>query len=484
MLILDTTLRDGEQTPGVSLTLEKRMAIARKLDEIGVDIIELGSACASVGEKQAMKAIVKEGLRADTSSFARAMKKDIDDALGTDVNTLSLVVPTSDLHIEKKLKKTKQEVVALTGELVTYAKAHGLKVEVLAEDGSRTEFNSLVEIFSAGIAAKADRVCVCDTVGVWNPEITFGIYKLLVEKLKVPVAFHGHNDLGLGVANSLAAFRGGASELHVTVNGLGERAGNCPLEELALDLKYFYDVRTVELKKLSELSKVVETLTGLTLHANKPLVGDNAFAHESGIHVDGVLKHASTYEPITPEMVGQKRRFSFGKHSGRAGVKAKVEQMGVRFSDTQLERAIAKVKELGDKGKEVTDADLHAIVYDILGEQHEAKVKLEEFTAFTGNRVTPTASVKLKINGEVKVVAGIGDGPVDAAISAIEKALGGTNVKLTEYKVDAITGGANALVHVKVKMKKGDREVSASAAETDIVMASVEAVLRGINLLI
>lgn len=484
MLILDTTLRDGEQTPGVSLSLEKRMAIARKLDEIGVGIIELGSACASKGEKDAMKAVVNEGLRADTASFARVLKKDIDDALETDVNTLSLVVPTSDLHIEKKLKKTKEEVVALTGELTTYAKSHGLKVEVLAEDGSRTEFNSLVEIFMAGIDAKADRVCVCDTVGVLNPELTFGLYKMLGAKIKVPIAFHGHNDLGLAVANSLAAFRGGASELHVTVNGLGERAGNCPLEELTLDLHYFYDVKTVELKKLSELSEIVETLTGLDLHANKPLVGRNAFAHESGIHVDGVLKHAATYEPITPEMVGQKRRFSFGKHSGRASVKARVEQLGVKFTDEQIERATAKVKELGDKGKEVTDADLHAIVYDILGEQREAKVKLEEFTAFTGNKVTPTASVSLKINGEMKVVAGIGDGPVDAAINAIEKALGGTNVKLTEYKVDAITGGANALVHVKVKMKKGEKEVSASAAETDIVMASVEAVLRGINLLI
>jgi len=484
MLILDTTLRDGEQTPGVSLTSEKRLAIARKLDEVGVNIIEIGSACASEGEKQSMKQVAKSGLSAHLASFARVLQKDIDAALETDVDTLSLVVPTSDLHIEKKLKKKRSDVVSMTAELVSYAKSHGMIVEVLAEDGSRTDYAALAEIFAASVSAKADRLCVCDTVGVLNPELTSDLYKKLTSQFKVPIAFHGHNDLGLGVANSLAAYRAGATELHVSVNGLGERAGNTPLEEVALDLFYFYKLKTVKLEKLSELSNAVETLTGISLHSNKPLVGRNAFAHESGIHVDGMLKDSMTYEPIKPELIGQTRQFSMGKHSGKHGIKARVEQLGISLNESQLGHVMAKVKELGDKGKEVTDADLHAIVFDVMGEQPEAKVKLEELTAFTGNRVTPTASVKLLINGEMKVSAGIGDGPVDAAISAIEQSLGGTGVKLTEYKVDAITGGANALVHVRVKMKKGDREVSASAAETDIVMASVEAVLRGINLLI
>ncbi|MEM4389584.1 MAG: 2-isopropylmalate synthase [Candidatus Micrarchaeia archaeon] len=481
--ILDTTLRDGEQTPGLSLTPEKKLLIARKLDELGVDVIEAGSAVASAGERYAIKLIATEGLNAQIASFCRGLTGDIDAALECDVDAVSIVIPTSDLHITKKLRSTREKVLEMSNAAVEYAKRHGLVVEILAEDGSRTEIDYLRRVFGEGIARGADRVCVCDTVGVLNPERTREVFGALAG-LQAPLAFHGHNDLGLAVANSLAAVSAGAAELHACMNGLGERAGNAALEEIAVGLKFFYGIDSVKLSKLSEVSAFVEGITGLRLAPNKPLVGKNAFTHESGIHVDGVIKSAETYEPITPELIGQRRRIWLGKHSGRHSVRHKLKELGVSTSEEQFEEIFRRVKELGDKGKEVTDADFQAIVFDVLGTAREGRVKLEELTATTGNKITPTASVKLRLNGEFKSAAGTGNGPVDAAINAIENALGGTGVKLESYHVDAITGGTDALVDVKIRLRKGDREVSASAAATDIVLASVEALIKGLNLLL
>jgi len=481
--MLDTTLRDGEQTPGISLTPEKKLLIARKLDELGVDTIEAGSAIASEGEREAIRKIAGEGLEAEIASFCRGVVGDIDAALACDVDAVSIVIPTSDLHIEKKLRSTREKVLGMSNAAVEYAKAHGLIAELLAEDGSRTEPAFLRKVFEEGIERGADRACVCDTVGVLNPERTAELFGALAG-LRATLAFHGHNDLGLAVANTLAAYRAGAGELHVCMNGLGERAGNAALEEVAVGLKHFYGVDTIRLGKLSEASAFIEGITGLRLAPNKPLVGKNAFTHESGIHVDGVIKSAETYEPITPELIGQHRRIWLGKHSGRHSVRHKLKEIGVEADERQLEEIFKRVKELGDKGKEVTDADFQAIVFDVLGSAKEGRVKLEELTATTGNRVTPTASIKLRINGELRSAAGTGDGPVDAAINAIENALGGTGVKLESYHVDAITGGTDALVDVKIRLRKGEREVSASAAATDIVLASVEALIRGLNLLL
>ncbi|MBI4399376.1 2-isopropylmalate synthase, partial [Candidatus Micrarchaeota archaeon] len=268
------------------------------------------------------------------------------------------------------------------------------------------------------------------------------------------------------------------------VNGLGERTGNAPLEEVALDLKYLYKIKTVDIKKLSEISSFIENVTGITLPHNKPVVGRNAFTHESGIHVDGILKAPSTYEPINPEMVGQKRRIVLGKHSGSQAIKLKVKELGMDVSEEQLSTIFKRVKEIGDTGKEITDADFHAIVFDVLGMQKEAKVKLEEMVAITGSKVTPTASVKISVNNKEKISSATGNGPVDAAIKAIENSLGIKGVELVSYEVDAITGGTNALVTVKIRIRKDEKEVSAAATGTDIVMASVEAMLRGLNLLV
>ncbi|MEM3400271.1 MAG: 2-isopropylmalate synthase [Candidatus Micrarchaeia archaeon] len=482
--ILDTTLRDGEQTPGMSLTPEKKVVIAKKLDELGVDIIEAGSAIASAGERDAIKKIANLGLNADVASFCRILRGDIDAALSCDVDMICLVVSTSDLHIERKLRKTREQVVEMTIDSLNYAKEHGLKVEVLAEDGSRTDKEFLRDIFLKCEQNKADAVCVCDTVGVMTPERTEELYKFLLEKIKLPLAVHCHNDLGLAVANSLAAFRAGASEIHCTVNGYGERTGNAALEEVVVGLEYFYGVKTVKTKMLAEVSELLELLTGVKVAPNKPVVGKNAFAHESGIHVDGILKDACTYEPITPEMVGQKRRFVLGKHSGRKSIEMKLNEMGIKVSEEQLRWIVDKVKEVGDTGKEVTDADFTLIVFTALGIEDKPKVKLKELVTVTGTTITPTASVRLEIDGKTVVSAGTGNGPVDAAINAIENALGGTGVELIGYHVDAITGGTDALVDVKIQLRKDGREISAAGAGTDIVRASVEAMLRGLNLLL
>jgi len=484
VMILDTTMRDGEQTPGVSLTPQQKLLIARKLDEVGVDVIEGGTAVSSRGESEALKLMAKEKLSAEVASFARVLRKDIDAVLETGVSTVCLTVSTSDLHIEKKLKKTRVEVLAMAVDCVEYAKKHGLIVDLLAEDGSRTDWDYLKKIFSEGIKAGADRVTVCDTVGVLCPEKSYELFQFLSKEVKVPLGVHCHNDLGLAVANSLAGVRGGAKEVHVTVNGMGERTGNAPLEEVALDLKFFYGIDTIKIEKLYDLSTLVEGLARFPLSFNKPLVGKHAFMHESGIHVDGMLKEERTYEPITPEMIGRKRKFILGKHSGAKAVKMKLEELGVKVTDAQFSKIVDTVKDIGDKGKTVTDADFQVVVFDILGQKKERAIQLKEFVVVTGNSITPTASVKLNIRGEEKSAAGLGNGPVDAAVAAIENMLGKTEFSLQEYHVDAITGGTNALVDVRVVLKKGNKEVSASAASTDIVMASVEAMLRALELLL
>ncbi len=480
--IFDTTLRDGEQTPGVSLTPDQKLRMAIKLNELGVDVIEAGSAITSEGERQGIKNIVSEGLDAEICSFARAVKVDIDAALECGVDSVHLVVPTSDLHIKYKLRKTREDVKRFAVECTQYAVDHGLTVELSAEDSTRTDFEFLKEVFQAGIDAGATRICACDTVGMLTPESSYKFYGGLAE-LKVPVSVHCHNDFGLAVANTISGLQAGAAQAHVTINGIGERAGNASLEELVVALHSLYNVETkIKLGMLYQMSKSVARMTGVYLQPNKPIVGENAFAHESGIHADGVMKKAETYEPITPELVGHKRRFVLGKHVGSHIVREKIKEMGLRVDDARFNQIFGRIKALGDMGKCVTDIDLQAIADDVMGILPEKPVELEELTTVAGNRVTPTASVKLKINDMDKVEAGVGVGPVDAAIVAIKKSMKDVvDIELEEYHVDAITGGTDALIDVVVKLRNGDRIVSARSTQPDIIMASVEAVLSGIN---
>jgi len=482
---LDTTLRDGEQTPGVSLNVEEKLLIARKLDELGVDIIEAGSAITSAGERSAIKRIAREGLSAEVCSYCRARQEDVDYALECDVDSIHLVVPVSDLHIQEKLRKTREEVLEMAVETTDYARSHGLVVELSGEDASRADLEYLKKLYLAGIEAGARRICFCDTVGVLVPERTVEVFRELAG-LGAPVSVHCHNDFGLATANTLAALRGGASEAHVTLNGLGERAGNTPLEEVAVVLQSLYQQKTrIKCELLYTASRLASRLTGIPVSPNKALVGGNAFTHEAGIHVHGLLANTSTYEPITPAMVGRERRIVLGKHAGRSSVIVALRELGIQADNQQVNEILERIKELGDAGKKVTDADLHAIAETVLGIQPKSKVKLKELTVVAGNTVTPTASVRLQVNGEDVIEAGVGIGPVDAAINALRKGVAGVaDVTLEEYHVDAITGGTDALVEVVVKLSRGGRIITARGARADIIMASVEAVLEGINRLI
>jgi D-citramalate synthase len=479
---LDTTLRDGEQTPGVTLNLEEKVAIARGLDSLGVQVIEAGSAMTSEGERQSIKAVASSGLSAEICSYVRALTADIDTALSCDVDSVHLVVSVSDLHIERKLRSDRKSVMCKAVEVTEYAKDHGLIVELSGEDASRADLDYLIALYTAGIEAGADRLAFCDTVGVLVPEKAREVFSRL-SQLGAPISVHCHNDFGMATANTVAALRAGAAQAHVTVNGIGERAGNASLEEVVMTLESLYEIDTgIKCEDIYQLSRMVSRMTGLPLSPNKAIVGENAFTHEAGIHVHGLLADTSTYEPMHPETVGRKRRIVLGKHAGKASVELALREFGLGVTGDQLAQIVSRVKEMGDKGKRVSDADLQTIAEIVLSIQKEPKAKLLELTVVAGNTVTPTASVKLQLNGTEKLEAGTGVGPVDAAINAVRRAISGVaDVRLDEYHVDAITGGTSALVEVWVTMAMADRKITARGAGTDIIMASVEAVLEGIN---
>ncbi len=342
-----------------------------------------------------------------------------------------------------------------------------------------------MSLYKEGISAGADRICFCDTVGVLIPERTEMIFKKLAE-LGVQVSVHCHDDFGLATANSIAALKAGAGQVHVTVNGLGERAGNASLEEVVMTLDALYGYKTkINTTNLYKTSRLVSRLTGVPIAPNKAIVGDNAFTHESGIHAHGILADTSTYEPITPEIVGRTRKIVLGKHAGKSSVQIALKEIGLEASGGQVSEITKRIKELGDKGKRVTDADLQAIAEAVLGYCREARVKLEELIVVSGNKVTPTASVKLIVDNRDIVESGTGLGPVDAAINALRKAIADiADIELEEYRVEAITGGTDALVEVWVKLSKDGKMVTARGARADIIMASVEAVVEGINRLL
>ena len=459
--------------------------IARKIDSLGVDIIEAGSAITSDGERASIKEITKAGLNAEICSYCRIKEEDIDAALSCDVASIHLVVPVSDLHIQQKLKKDRETVREMAVEMTEYAKSHGLIVELSGEDASRADLEYLRSVYKAGIEAGADRLCFCDTVGILLPEKTYDIFTDL-SQLRAPISIHCHNDFGMATANTISALRAGASQAHVTINGIGERAGNTSLEEVVMVLYSLYKYKTkIDIKGLYTTSRLVSRLSGIPVAPNKSIVGGNAFTHEAGIHVHGLLANTATYEPITPELVGRERKIVLGKHAGRSSVVLALKEFGLLANDKQIDEIVIRMKELGDKGKRVTDADLQTIAETVLGIYQEAKIKLEELTVVAGNTVMPTASIRLRVNGNNVVEAGVGTGPVDAAINALKKALSGVaDIHLDEYHVDAITGGTDALVEVWVKLSKGGKTITARGARTDIIMASVEAVLEGINRLI
>jgi 2-isopropylmalate synthase len=485
--IFDTTLRDGEQTPGVSLTPDEKVEIAVNLNNIGVDVIEAGFPVSSRGEQEAIKKITSLNMDAEICGLARAVKKDIDVAIDCGVDSIHTFIATSPLHREYKLKMDKEEIIRKAVDAIEYIKEHGLKVEFSAEDATRTELDYLIEVYKNAVDAGADRINVPDTVGVMIPKAMEYLIRELKNEINVPISVHCHNDFGLAVANSLGAVEGGAQQIHCTVNGLGERAGNASLEEAVMSLKMIYGIETsIKTEKLTEISNLVSRLTGIKTQPNKAVVGENSFAHESGIHAHGVLAHALTYEPIPPEIVGQKRKIILGKHTGTHAIQSKLKELGFEvgenISDEQFKEIINRIKDIGDKGKMITDADVIAIVEDITKRtvKSERIVNLEQIAVMTGNKVIPTASVALIINNERYITSKVGVGPVDAALKAIQSIIG-EKIKIKEYHINAITGGTDALAEVIVKLEGYGKEITTKAANEDIVRASVEAIIDGIN---
>ena len=484
VLIFDTTLRDGEQTPGVAITPDEKIRIAKRLDRLGVDVIEVGFPAASQGERKAAQQIKSLGLNTQVCGLARVLQEDLDAALDSDVDYIHTFIGTSPLHRKYKLKMDQDEILQKSVQAVEYIKDHGIIAEFSAEDATRTELEFLQKIYSAVEEAGADIINVPDTVGVMLPVSMHKLITDIKKAVKIPISVHCHDDFGLAVANSLSAVEAGAQQVHATINGLGERAGNTSLEEVVMALMINYGIKTnINTELLVGTSELVSRITGVKMPPNKAIVGDNAFAHEAGIHVHGVLQKAETYEPLNPEMVGHTRRIIMGKHTGARAIRSKLDDYGIEMDEDQFCSLYDQVKKLGDKGKMITDADLQALAETVIGRPKEEKVRLEGFTVITGDNVLPTATVKLNIDGQIKTAAKTGVGPVDAAINAIQSLVGETaDIELKEYHIEAITGGTNALAEVFVILadNEGNSATGRSTVE-DVVMASVEAVLDAIN---
>ena len=485
----DTTLRDGEQTPGVALLPEEKLEIARQLDILGVDSIEAGFPATSPGEQEGVKLIAEARLKAEVSALARSVQKDIDLALACNVGCIHTFIATSEIHLKKKLGMSREEVIQRAAESVEYVKAHGAKCEFSAEDATRTDPDFLVSVYEAVVKAGVDRIDIPDTVGVAVPRAMYHLVKKVTDRIHVPVAVHCHDDMGLAVANSLASVEAGARELHVTVNGLGERAGNASLEELALSLYALYGVKTsIRLKEIYKTSRLVSKLMGVVVAPNKAVVGDNAFAHESGIHTDGIISAPETYEPLAPEVVGHERKLVAGKHAGKHGIDAMLKEMGLVLTKPQLDDVVARVKALGDKGRSVTETDLFTM-FEVVTKStapEKRRIELGDLVVVTGSKTTPTAALKLLIDGKEYRASEFGIGPIDAALKAIQNVVGDVvQFKLVDFKLEAITGGSDALANVTAKvMDQKGRTVSAKGVREDIVMAGVEAVINAANRLL
>jgi len=497
----DTSLRDGEQTPEVSFILDEKLKIAQQFDALGIDIIEAGMPVVSKGDFESCKQISHLGLKAQVIGLARLAKKDIDEVIAADMNAIHVFIATSDLHLRDKLKMTREQVLARITEMVSYAKAYYNVVEFSAEDATRTDLDFLIQANLAAVQAGATRINIPDTVGTTTPK-AFG-YVIAKNRERLPasvkICAHCHNDFGLAVANSLAGVENGAEVIHTTFLGIGERAGNASFEQVATALYALYGVKTsINYKELYKTSKLIERFSSIKIPVQFPLIGKNAFRHESGIHAHAVIQNPRTYEPLTPELIGYPRTddlsdivaqsITVGKHTGGHALKAKLDELGVTYTDEQFTEIMEKLKLLGDKKKKILDIDLITIANDVTGKmaQQDKTVILDELTVLTGS-VTPTATAKIRvrINGgwEQRIDSSIGVGPVDAAVKSILKTFKEIGkVELMEYEIEAVTGGTDALGVTSIKIKdESGIVVSGNAAHEDIVMSSVQAVMNALN---
>ncbi|MBQ3620347.1 MAG: 2-isopropylmalate synthase [Methanosarcinaceae archaeon] len=486
--VFDTTLRDGEQTPGVSVTVDQKIAIAQQLDRLGVDVIEAGFPVSSPGDMEAVKKIHDLRLNAELCGLARSLTKDVDACIDCGVDMVHVFIPSSDLQRENTMKISRENAIAEAVDIVEYVKRYGLKCMFSPMDATRADFGHLSEMIRAVRKAGADIINIPDTVGIMTPSSTGRFITALRQEADVPYAVHCHNDFGLAVANTIAGVEAGASEVQVTMNGIGERAGNASLAEVVMALQSLCGCRTnINTEYLLETSKLVQKHFWIPVLPTTPIVGENAFAHESGIHSRGVLTDPETFEPgmMTPEMVGQKRRIILGKHAGRFAVRKSLESAGICPSDAQLEEIVAVIKGIGDKGREVTDADLFEVASIVMKTgPTEKMVTLKEVSVLTGNLVTPTAVIKATVNGCERLAAKPGVGPVDAALSAVEEIVGSTRFKMEDFRIESVGAGADALARVRIVVRdeKGHM-ITAKSADSDIVLASVEALVNAMNIL-
>ena len=496
IIFFDTTLRDGEQCPGFSMTTDEKIRMALQLEKLGIDVLEAGFPASSPGDFDSVKKISAIIKNSSVCGLARANKKDIDavyeatkEAVRPRIHTF---IATSDIHMKHKLKKSREEVIELAVEAVKYARNLCDDIEFSAEDALRSDPEFLYTIIDAVVKAGATTINLPDTVGYIMPDEIYNLFSGVKNNVanidKVILSTHNHDDLGVGVANSLAAIRGGADQVECTINGIGERAGNSALEEICMAIntrKDFYTgIKThIVTTEIYKTSRMITNITGVEVQPNKAIVGKNAFAHESGIHQDGVLKERSTYEIMTAESVGvTKNSLVLGKHSGRAAFKAHIQDLGYNIDDAELERAFNAFKELADKKKEVFDDDIEAI---ILGKIHdnEKYFSLDNVTFSCGTNIVSHAVLSLKNDkGEISNGESDGDGPVDAAFKAVEK-ISGKKGKLISYKINSVTQGKDAQgeVTVMVKFEESETNVIGKAYSTDVLIASVEAYINALN---
>ncbi len=510
VLIFDTTLRDGEQSPGASLNLEEKLAIAQQLARLGVDVIEAGFPFASQGDFAAVKRIAEQvggtdgpiicGLARASEVDIRACAEAVAPAPRRRVHTF---IATSDIHLEHKLRKSRKDVLSIVPEMVAYARSLVEDVEFSCEDAGRSDPEFLFEVIQAAISAGATTINIPDTVGYTTPS-EFG--KLISDiNINVPnigeaiLSVHGHNDLGLAVANFLEAVKNGARQLECTINGIGERAGNAALEELVMALhvrrRYFNPffgrdtdsptpLTAVRTEEITKTSRLVSNLTGMVVQPNKAIVGANAFAHESGIHQDGVLKNRLTYEIVDAQTVGlSDNRISLGKLSGRSAVRARLEELGYDLSREDLNEAFARFKDLADRKRDITDRDLEAIVSEQV-QQPEARFQLKLVQVSCGSSLRPTATVTLSDrDGPEETTAAVGTGPVDAVCRALNDLAGEPN-ELIEFSVKSVTEGIDAMGEVTIRLRREGKFYSGHSADTDVVVAAAQAFVNALNRLV
>ena len=495
VIIFDTTMRDGEQSPGASMTLDEKQRIAAVLEELGVDVIEAGFPIASNGDFEAVRTIAAQVKECQVAGLARAARKDIDRAWealqGAKRPRIHTFLSTSPLHMKFKLQMEPEAVHQAIIDSVSYARNLCEDVEWSPEDGSRSEPDFLCRCVESAIRAGASTINIPDTVGYAIPSEFAGLITMLMNRVpnidKARISVHCHNDLGLGVANSLAAVGAGARQIECTINGLGERAGNAALEEIAMALKtrqhllpYHTGIKT---EVITKASRLVSAITGFVVQPNKAIVGANAFAHESGIHQDGMLKHAGTYEIMTPESVGLTRStLVMGKHSGRHAFRTKLKELGFELGDNALNDAFQRFKDLADKKKDVFDEDIIALVDDEMARVND-RIRFVSLQVMAGSKGPQRAELELEIDGKRSTNVATGDGPVDAIFKAIKMAFP-HEARLQLFQVQAVTAGTDAQAEVTVRLEEGGKTVNGQGADTDTLVSACKAYLHALNKLL